>query len=325
MRVAIDARKLHDFGIGTYIRNILRQLARIDRQTEYVLICQPGDRELALSLGDNFRVEVNTSPAYSLREQVSIPWTLVRTRARVFHEPHYVLPPLARCRSVVTIHDCIHLRFPQYLRNRAALTYARTQMGAAARRSDRILTVSEASKRDILEFFDVPSEKITVIHNAIDEHFATAPPEDEVRRVAERYQLQERFVLYVGNVKPHKNLERLLDAFHILRRAPDLQDVKLVVIGDEISKYAGAAPRDSSLQPAQVRALSRLPSRRAARHRLSPGVGVRLPVALRRLRPAAARSDGERDAGRHLERVVAARGHRRRRATGGSDQRRGDC
>ncbi len=238
MRVAIDARKLHDFGIGTYIRNILRQLARIDRQTEYVLICQPRDRELAVSLGDNFRVEVNTSPPYSLREQVSIPWTLVRTRARVLHEPHYVLPPLARCRSVVTIHDCIHLRFPQYLRNRAALTYARTQMGAAARRSDRILTVSEASKRDILEFFDVPAEKITVIHNAIDEHFETAPPEDEVRRVAERYQLQERFVLYVGNVKPHKNLVRLLDAFHLLRRSPDLQDVKLVIIGDEISKYA---------------------------------------------------------------------------------------
>ena len=98
--------------------------------------------------------------------------------------------------------------------------------------------MSEASKRDILEFFDVPPDKITVIYNAIDEHFATAPPEQAIQRVAERYQLQDKFVLYVGNVKPHKNLERLLDAFHLLRRTPGLEDVKLVIIGDAISKYA---------------------------------------------------------------------------------------
>jgi glycosyltransferase involved in cell wall biosynthesis len=238
VRVAIDARKLHDFGIGTYIRNILRQLARLDRETEYLLICQPRDRELALSLGDNFRVEVDTSPPYSFREQLSIPWTLLRTRARVLHEPHYVLPPLVRCKSVVTIHDCIHLRFPQYLPNRAALTYARAQMGSAARRSHRILTVSEASKRDILHYFPVHPEKITVIYNAIDERFAVPPPEEDVQRVAERYQLRDRFVLYVGNVKPHKNLERLIDAFHVLRQSPGLDDVKLVLIGDEISRYA---------------------------------------------------------------------------------------
>ena len=238
MKVAIDARKLHDFGIGTYIRNILRQLARIDRQTEYILICQPRDRELSLSLGDNFRVEVDTSPPYSLREQLSIPWRLVRTRANMLHEPHYVLPPLAVCRSVVTIHDCIHLRFPQYLPNRAALTYARAQMGSAARRSHRILTVSEASKRDILHYFPVHPEKITVIYNAIDERFAVPPPEEDVQRVAERYQLGGKFVLYVGNVKPHKNLERLIDAFHLMRQSPGLEDVKLVLIGDEISRYA---------------------------------------------------------------------------------------
>jgi glycosyltransferase involved in cell wall biosynthesis len=237
VRVAIDARKLHDFGIGTYIRNILRQLARLDRQTEYILICGGRDRELGLSLGDNFRVEVDSSKPYSVREQLSVPWTLVRTRAGIFHEPHYVLPPLTRCRSVVTIHDCIHLRFPQYLAKRGALAYARAQMGAAARRSNRILTVSEASKRDILEFFDVAPDKVTVIYNGIDEGFSTPPPEDKIRAVEERYQLQGEFALYVGNVKPHKNVERLLDAFHLVRRS-GLDHLKLVVIGDEISKYA---------------------------------------------------------------------------------------
>jgi glycosyltransferase involved in cell wall biosynthesis len=110
-------------------------------------------------------------------------------------------------------------------------------MGAAARRSDRILTVSEASKRDILEYFNVPPEKITVIPNAIDERFLHEPTDEALRLVAERYQLEGDFVLYVGNIKPHKNVERLVDAFHLARQA-GFDELRLVVIGDELSKNA---------------------------------------------------------------------------------------
>ena len=234
MRVAIDTRKIHDFGIGTYIRNLLRQLARIDRDTEYVLLCREADLGIAAQLGPNFRSVREPSPNYSLREQIHVPWVLRRERPDVYHAPHYVLPPAVRCRSVVTIHDCIHLMFPQYLPNRAAYAYARTSMWAAARRSDRILTVSEASKRDILSLFNVKPEKIVVVYNAIDEHFSTTPSEEHVARVRERYQLDHKFVLYVGNIKPHKNLVRLIEAFSELRRTHD--DLKLLIIGDEISK-----------------------------------------------------------------------------------------
>jgi glycosyltransferase involved in cell wall biosynthesis len=234
MRVAIDTRKIHDFGIGTYIRNLLRQLARIDQNTEYVLLCREPDVGIAAQLGPNFRGVVEPSPNYSLREQIHVPWVLRRERPDVFHAPHYVLPPAVRCRSVVTIHDCIHLMFPQYLPNRAAYAYARASMWAAARRSDRILTVSEASKRDILHFFNVQPEKIVVVYNAIDEHFSATPSEEQVARIRERYQLDHKFVLYVGNIKPHKNLVRLIEAFSQLRRTHD--DLKLLIIGDEISK-----------------------------------------------------------------------------------------
>jgi glycosyltransferase involved in cell wall biosynthesis len=234
MRVAIDTRKIHDFGIGTYIRNLLRQLARIDRETEYVLLCREPDLGIAAQLGPNFRSVREPSPNYSLREQIHVPWVLRRERPDVYHAPHYVLPPAVRCRSVVTIHDCIHLMFPQYLPNRAAYAYARASMWAAARRSDRILTVSEASKRDILSLFNVKPEKIVVVYNAIDEHFSTTPSEEHVARIRERYQLDHKFVLYVGNIKPHKNLVRLIEAFSQLRRTHD--DLKLLIIGDEISR-----------------------------------------------------------------------------------------
>jgi glycosyltransferase involved in cell wall biosynthesis len=235
MRVAIDARKLHDFGIGTYIRNLLRHLARIDHDTEYVLLCGEADLGVAAQLGPNFRAVLEPSPNYSIREQIHVPWVLRRERPDLYHAPHYVLPAAINCNSVVTIHDCIHLMFPQYLPNRMAYAYARAQMWTAAHRSDCILTVSDASKRDILHLFNIPPEKIVVVYNAIDAHFSVTPQPDAVARVRERYQLDHRFVLYVGNIKPHKNLVRLIEAFSELR-AGELEDVKLLIIGDEISK-----------------------------------------------------------------------------------------
>jgi glycosyltransferase involved in cell wall biosynthesis len=236
VRIAIDARKLHDYGIGTYVRNLLRQLARVDQTSEYVLLCRPQDVGVAAQLGPNFRAVASTAPPYSVREQLAIPALVRRERADLFHTPHYVLPPLVGRPTVVTIHDCIHLMFPQYLPNRFAHAYARAFMWSAAQRSERILTVSEASKRDILRFFSVPEEKIHVIYNAIDERFGIAPPDDEVVRVRERYQLFDQFLLYAGTIKPHKNLERLIQAFFQLRHE-GFDHLKLLIIGDEISKY----------------------------------------------------------------------------------------
>src|SRR5437588_10019799 len=78
VRIGIDARKLHDFGIGTYIRNLLRQLARLDQHTEFVVLCRPADTGPVLSLGENFRAVAETAANYSLAEQVKIPLALKR-------------------------------------------------------------------------------------------------------------------------------------------------------------------------------------------------------------------------------------------------------
>jgi glycosyltransferase involved in cell wall biosynthesis len=236
VRIAIDARKLRDFGIGTYVRNVLRHLSRLDSETEYVLLCQSEDCAALAELGGNFRVIVERSPSYSVREQFGVPLSLRREKVDLFHSPHYVLPPLAPCRSIVTVHDCIHLMFPQYLPSRLAYAYARTFLWTATRQAERVLTVSEASRRDLLRLLGVRPEKISVIPNAIDERFWEPPPDEEVVRVRERFQLNDPFVLYTGNIKPHKNVERLIDAFYRLRRGgPD--NLRLLIIGDEISKY----------------------------------------------------------------------------------------
>jgi glycosyltransferase involved in cell wall biosynthesis len=237
MRIAIDARKLRDFGIGTYIRNLVEQLARLDQDTEYVLMLPPADVEFAAGLGENFRGVPETARPYSFGEQLRIPLALARDRIHLLHEPHYVLPPATRCRSVVTIHDCIHLMFPQYLPNRLAPYYARAAMWSATRTADRILTVSEASKHDILRFFHIAPERVEVIYNALDTRFSEPPDEEHMERVRQRYQLHHPYILYVGNIKPHKNLERLIAAFGRVRQEGGPDDLRLIVIGDELSRY----------------------------------------------------------------------------------------
>jgi glycosyltransferase involved in cell wall biosynthesis len=237
LRIAIDARKLRDYGIGTYVRNLLRYLSRLDRDTEYIVLCRQQDSGITSALGENFRAVAEPSPTYSVREQLSVPLDLRRENVDLFHAPHYVLPPLTPCKAIVTIHDCIHLRFPQYLPNRLGYAYARAALWMATHRSNRVLTVSEASKRDILRYFRISPSKIDVIYNAIDERFGETPDPDDVVRVRDRYQLDGQFVLYAGNIKPHKNLERLIEAFHTFRRG-QFEHVKLLIIGDEISKYA---------------------------------------------------------------------------------------
>ena len=235
MRVGIDARKLHDFGIGTYIRNLLYELAAIDRDTEYVLLTRPEDTAVAASLGENFRAVAVKSGNYSIAEQISIPLAVRRERIDLLHAPHYVLPALTPSKSVVTIHDCIHLRFPEYRRNRLGHAFAKSLLHTAAHKSDRIFTVSEQSKKDILAFFNVSPEKIVVTPNAIDNRFSLPPSEEHVVNTRERYQLSHSYLLYVGNIKPHKNLERLIEAFHLVRQQ-GRSELELIIIGEEISK-----------------------------------------------------------------------------------------
>jgi glycosyltransferase involved in cell wall biosynthesis len=239
MKIAIDARKWRDYGIGTYVRNLARHLALIDRETTYFLFCNEADESTLRDLAENFVPVVERSAGYSVAEHLSIPRKLRQLGADLYHSPHYVLPLLCPKAAVVTIHDCIHLLFPEYLPNRFAKRYAWFMMRNAVHRSELILTVSEASRADILSFYpEADAERLKVVPNAIDEAILEEPGEEEMERVRERYQIRGRFVLYAGNIKPHKNLARLIAAFGLLKRRSGHDDLKLLIIGDEVNRYA---------------------------------------------------------------------------------------
>ena len=217
MRIGIDARKIRDFGIGTHIQQLLAFLPEVDADNTFIVFHSPGDESLIPPHGGRIQLAPDRSPKYSLRELTLLPLNMRRQRLDLFHAPHYTLPPVRPCKGVVTIHDVIHLRFPEYLRHPAMYYYAKWMMRAAAASASAVLTVSECSKQDIMRYLGVPAQKIVVIYNGIE----SAPPETPIRREAieARFGLRQPYLLYLGNFMPHKNLETLVEAFRRLKQS----------------------------------------------------------------------------------------------------------
>ena len=248
MRIVVDARKAggQDYGIGTYIRRLGETCARLSPSDDFVFLGKADrvdgkdvPRDAARITGDNVTWEPNPSANYSLRELVSIAWQVRDLRGDVFHAPHYVYPLMLPCPGVVTIHDCIHLRFPQQFPKPGSNLYARMMIRRAVAKSDRVLTVSEATRADLVELVNADPSKIEVIPHGCDPYFLETVDDRELRNVAKKYSLARPFLLSVANIKPHKNLKRLLESFGQLRR--DYDDLDLVIAGGDFYPELQAA------------------------------------------------------------------------------------
>ena len=226
MRVGIDVRKYSDFGIGTYIRNLLTYFTtRSDIALQ--LIASP-DQETSLSGNLNMPVHTNRSRKYSLRELVSVGKQANRLGVDVFHAPHYTLPYGLRPRSVVTIHDLIHLRFPEYF-SVAQRTYARLLISHACNAADAVIVDAEFTKADLLSSFNIPSEKIHVIPLGVASLFVPAESAIELKSDLASMGVTGPYILYSGGLKPHKNVATLLRAFSQLRTRGS---ARLVISGE---------------------------------------------------------------------------------------------
>lgn len=229
--IGIDARKLHDFGIGTYVRNLIYHLAEIDAENQYVLFTGPQRKDALLDLPENFRIVTESSPVYSLRELLALSVKLFRLKLDLYHATHYVLPAISPCRVVVTIHDVIHLLYPEYLPNRLAFFYAQRMIRRSLARSDRIITVSRNTRSDLGRFFDLDTKKVRVVYNGVEDVFRQEMAQDDLDRWLGQLKLEQPYLLFVGNPKPHKNLPNVLRAYARARQLHDF-DAPLVFVGD---------------------------------------------------------------------------------------------
>jgi glycosyltransferase involved in cell wall biosynthesis len=242
MRVAIDIRRAGDFGVGTYIRNIVNQFARTDSETEYLLIGQQRHLDQFDPLPANFQLLEYPAEPGSFHTHMHLPFLLRNRDVDILHMPWFYAPAIVTTRLVITVHDLTDVLAPPVgstpLVQAGRLFFARR----ALNRADRILAVSHSSKRELSRVFGVPEEKIEVVYNALDERFLREPMPTDADRVLERHAVTDPFVLYAGNIKPQKNLPRLIEAFAVakadLRDHPKYAGLKLLLIGDSAEEHS---------------------------------------------------------------------------------------
>jgi glycosyltransferase involved in cell wall biosynthesis len=241
MRIAIDIRKINEFGVGTYIWNLVRSLSAIDCQNEYLLVGSHRNFHELGPLPDNFKQMYQAEDASLWRHHVTIPFALKRQNVDVLHVPHHEAPFFNPSKLVVTMHDCVHLLFPHEDSSKFRNYRHYLQTKRVVETAKHVLAVSKSTKEDLINIFDLPESKISVVHNALDERFAFSHTTEERKHVLERYQLKEPFVLYSGKIRPHKNIHRLIEAFAVLKSElmedDKYKNLKLIIIGDELSKH----------------------------------------------------------------------------------------
>lgn len=253
MKICLDARWIFPelSGIGLYTQELIRALARTDRENEYTLLFDRADlqertrAETRFDQSPRFRASRVDFGVFSPRGQVLLPGFLARGGFDVFHSTNYMMPLLrpGRVRRVVTIHDLIPLLFPDHApksRKSRMFPLYRRLMRAIAARADVIIAPSASTRRDIIQELSVPSERAARVI-AIPE--GVTPEFRPGERPRER---EEKIILYVGRSDPYKNLPRLIEALAGVRA--NGVPARLRVVGSPDPRYPEAPRRAEELK-----------------------------------------------------------------------------
>lgn len=220
MKIGIDARN-DGTGVGRYTFSLVRELAKIDRENEYVLFLNRERFAAYAAPGPNFRTVEAAIPWFTLREQLLLPRLVARERLDLMHYPNVTVPLLSRTPFVVTIHDLNYLHAAG-ITNPALRAGYRVEL-VKARRARRLIAVSEHTRETLVRALGVDPARVAVTHEAADAPGAVEPDTG----VLTRHGLDRPFFLYVGAAYPYKNLARLIEAFARVDGA-----YRLVLAGD---------------------------------------------------------------------------------------------
>ena len=218
--IGIDARMIEMSGIGTYIQHLMGH---------GIYDIALGNEEEIRRYDSDVKIISYDAPIYSPKEQIGFPNKAVKAAGiSIMHFPHYNVPIIYRGKYVTTVHDLTHIVLPEFLGGKVKYLYARFLMSQSLSRASHIFTVSENSKKDIKKYFNIAEDKISITYNAIDDDFRVKD-KAEIDYLYDKYSIprNKKLLLYVGNLKPHKNLSTLLKALKELNR----DDVYLLLVG----------------------------------------------------------------------------------------------
>ena len=235
LKIIIDARFMGTAtGIGRYISELVLNLEKIDHKNDYYILINEENKDKYNPGNNNFHKIVVSIPWYGLKEQIQIPKILNKIKPDLVHFPHFNVPIFLKFPFVVTIHDLILTRYPsQRATTLSPIKYFlknvlyRIVISHAVKSSKKIITVSEFTKKDIVEFFKINGDKIFVTYEGVSRALVG---DNENSDVLSKLNIKKDFLLYVGNAYPHKNLEFLISSFN---KFSNLENYELVLVGQE--------------------------------------------------------------------------------------------
>jgi glycosyltransferase involved in cell wall biosynthesis len=241
--IVIDARRVRDFGIGSYIRSLVHALGAIDHLNRYTLVSGPAEVRTLTGLPENFRTAVYRQSDLHPLNNLAFPLFLRKLSPDLAHIPLNRVPLLMVRPYVVTVHDLSSLLF-EFHGSDTEMKLRRYVYRRGLLRANRVISVSETTRRDLHNLLGIPLAHIRRVYEAPDPGFipeGVGGDEQARQRILERYQIHYPFLLYAGNIRPHKNVPRLVEAFAVVRDElsshPLYKDLRLIIIGDTISQY----------------------------------------------------------------------------------------
>ncbi len=240
MRIAIDARMARKplSGPGRYAINLIRALANLDQKNQY-LILQNSHLSEKIIEGENFKTIWVNFPALSLRTVFWLQALLRKEKIDVFHSLFFLAPLGRGFVKIITVHDLMALKFPNFFQGRSLLVRAYAKLfshvfiRSSLTYSNEIITDSQAVKKEVIRWKPECERKITVIPPAVDPTFRKLSNLPLLEKIKEKFGLTKKIILYVGNTRPYKNLPRLIKALALLKKNKD-QCYQLVIGGGEL-------------------------------------------------------------------------------------------
>jgi glycosyltransferase involved in cell wall biosynthesis len=239
LKIGIDTRTVTPIrsGVGNYVLNLLEGLRWVAPQQEFFLLGQKKNLEtigwnLPSGMFHTSPLSHESHPWGDLWEHFLLPQTLQRAGVDVFHGPATLIPLAGSgFARVVTIHDLVAFLFSDTIPKKYAL-YMRWLIRQVVQKADRIISVSEHTKQDLIDVLKVDPAKVTVVYEAAPPGFQPIRDRTKHAWVRRRYNLKGPFLYHVGNIEPRKNLVRLVKAFLLMRQRSKL-DVQLVITGQK--------------------------------------------------------------------------------------------
>lgn len=210
MKIGLDARSLHREGVGRYIRELIKNLSKVDKENQYTIFLESGKSQ-GLEIADNFKLVITESQT-KFHKIGHVLKNIHRENLDVFHAlDHWYIPVKLSCPVISTFHDLMAKTCPASLSVKSRL-YSRIATKLAIKLSSWIITVSRFNKDEIIKYYDYNVNNIAVIYNGVSINFRPHQNKD-VDNFKNKYGINPGYFFYAGSMRNYKNLSTLIKAY----------------------------------------------------------------------------------------------------------------